>query len=336
MAKIFIGIPHLNRPHYLRETLESVLNQTFQDFRIIVSDDCSAPEAVRQVKSYIEELGDDRVSFNQLPEKGGEYGQGWYFYEQAAGHTYFMILHDDDVLKSEDYLERGIRKLSEDESLAYFFANPIVMNAEGEFSAEKTEEYLVSHGRKNKSTGEFDVLTGHMQSGFTPICGTLFRFSALVDSGYVDPDIEGISPFEPNIFVRLGERGAKGWFCSDQLIAYRFHDGSSRVYHHLLENPLVIDGMLKLYARRSFTGENEKLRRKFTSRWYRARMLVNLKKGNWSDARRDLKLTLKENKTSVKAWILAPWVFLTPGLLKAVLPGLPDARNSPEFEPEEN
>ena len=174
-----------------------------------------------------------------------------------------------------------------------------------------------------------------MRSGFTPICGTLFRFSALKDSGFVDPDIEGISPFEPNIFVRLGERGAKAWFCSEQLIAYRFHDASSRVYHHLLENPLVIDGMLQLYSRRRFTGANERIRRSVTSRWYRARMLVNLKQGDWSGARRDLILALKENKLSVKTWGLAPWVWLTPGLLKTLLPELPDPRNSPEFESEE-
>jgi len=63
-------------------------------------------------------------------------------------------------------------------------------------------------------------------------------------------------------------------------------------------------------------------------------MLVNLKQGDWSGARRDLISALKENKLSVKTWCLAPWVLLTPGFLKALLPKLPDARNSPELESE--
>ena len=331
MSTLFIGVPTLNRPHFIRETLESLLRQSFQDFRIVVSDDCSEVEAVSRVRDYIDSLNDDRISFNQLPKKGGEYGQGWYFFKEARGCQYFMILHDDDLLTAENYLERAIDTLDGDESLSLFVANPVIMDENGVPSEEQTVQYFTSQGRVDKPDGVFDVLRGHLECGFTPVCGTVFRFSALEDSGFVDKDIEGISPFEPNIFIRLGEQNAQAWFCSDQLIGFRFHSQSSRVYHHLLENPLVIDGMIKLYGSRQFTGANEKRRKVILSRWYRAFMMVHLKSGNNQQARRYMLRALSTNLLSVKAWGLAPWVFVLPGLLKKLLPPLPEARNAPQY-----
>jgi glycosyltransferase involved in cell wall biosynthesis len=52
-----VCIPNYNYAHYLRETIQSVLNQTHADFEILVSDNASTDESVK----VIEQFGDLRI-----------------------------------------------------------------------------------------------------------------------------------------------------------------------------------------------------------------------------------------------------------------------------------
>lgn len=54
---VSVLIPLYNTERYIRDTIESFLNQTFQDFEIIVCDDCSADESYEIVKS----IDDSRI-----------------------------------------------------------------------------------------------------------------------------------------------------------------------------------------------------------------------------------------------------------------------------------
>ena len=50
---VSIIIPMYNTEKYIGETLDSILAQTFQDFEVIVVDDCSTDNSVAIVESYL-------------------------------------------------------------------------------------------------------------------------------------------------------------------------------------------------------------------------------------------------------------------------------------------
>ena len=50
---ISVIIPMYNTEKYIGECLESVLNQTFQDFEIIVVDNCSTDNSCKIVEKYM-------------------------------------------------------------------------------------------------------------------------------------------------------------------------------------------------------------------------------------------------------------------------------------------
>ena len=51
---ISIIIPMYNSEKYIGECLDSILNQTFQDFEVIVVDDCSTDNSCTIVENYIQ------------------------------------------------------------------------------------------------------------------------------------------------------------------------------------------------------------------------------------------------------------------------------------------
>ena len=51
-VKVSVIIPTLNRREFLKEAIDSVLNQTFQDFKLIVVDDGSTDNTNGLVKDY--------------------------------------------------------------------------------------------------------------------------------------------------------------------------------------------------------------------------------------------------------------------------------------------
>lgn len=317
MPKVLIGIPTYNRPTMVRDAILSVCAQSFGDFRAIVSDNCSAGDAADQTERFVAELGDNRISFHRQPENGGEYGQGRFFFEQSRHDEFLVILHDDDVL-SPDFLADGVKALAADPSAAFFVANAYAMEPDGRRSSALTRLHLRAHGRIGAHDGSFDVLSRHMLHGFAPISGTLFRRAALEQSGFVDGDLGGNFPFESNIFLRLGEAGAKAWFSSRELLGVRYHGGTLSG-PHLMWDPAVVGTCIRLWERRRFTGRLERRRRKLLSRYRRAQALIQLREGNLQGARSSLAAALHDNAGSVKAWAIAPLMLAAPSALRALL-----------------
>ena len=49
---VSVIIPNYNHAPYLKERIDSVLNQTYQDFEVIILDDCSPDNSVEVIEQY--------------------------------------------------------------------------------------------------------------------------------------------------------------------------------------------------------------------------------------------------------------------------------------------
>lgn len=326
MTEVFVGIPTLNRPQLVRETIASLRAQTFADWRAVVSDNVSEPSAVEDVRRYIKSLDDPRLRFVQQSVNGGEYGQGRFFLSEAT-EPYFMILHDDDVLEPT-YLERAVTQLKKTPAAAFFVANPLMIRHDGTVCPRLTKHYLNWWKRSSYRAGFINVLDSHMDCGFAPISATCFRTAALRASGFVD-DLEGCFPFESNVFLRLGECGMTAWFCDESLVRFRVHDESLSFYHHL-ESELVLTRTIKLMERRRFTGRNERRRRQILGRLYRHLALLHIRRGE-GHPQQEIRRALASNPTSVKNWMLQVPVHLALGLMRRCLPPTGEERMVPKI-----
>ena len=93
-----------NGKSYLRNCIDSILNQTYKSFDLIIVDDCSTDTSVETIKSY----KDDRIHFIQNKRKrynGGSRNVGIDYALDNLDFDYFCFLDSDDWWKDEDVLK---------------------------------------------------------------------------------------------------------------------------------------------------------------------------------------------------------------------------------------
>ena len=131
---VSVIITTYNRPFYLKEAIESAVQQKYQNIEIIVSDDCS-PE---NPQSLIEAFQDSRIRFRRNQKNLGIALNFVNALKEAQG-KYVASLNDDD-LWNEDFLEKLVPHLDANSDLALAFCDHYIVDANGEINYPATEE----------------------------------------------------------------------------------------------------------------------------------------------------------------------------------------------------
>ena len=88
MVKVSIGIPIYNVGRYLRECLNSIMNQTFKDFEVIMVDDGSTDDSFMICQEYV--ARDNRFKLFHQENKGLAGARN--ISRTIIYHNYFKIL----------------------------------------------------------------------------------------------------------------------------------------------------------------------------------------------------------------------------------------------------
>lgn len=101
---VSIGLPAYNRPESLKIVLESLLNQTYKNVEIIVSDNGSEnPEVEKIVNEFVQSDKLKRIRYFRQSENKGPAFNFQFVLDQARG-KYFLWNADDDI-RSNDFIE---------------------------------------------------------------------------------------------------------------------------------------------------------------------------------------------------------------------------------------
>lgn len=98
---VSVVIPLFNTEKYIARCLESILNQTFQDFEVIVVDDGSSDSSCAVVESYREKFG-GRMTLLKLEKNTGCEGSAPrnVGFKQARGEYVFFVDADDFIVET--------------------------------------------------------------------------------------------------------------------------------------------------------------------------------------------------------------------------------------------
>ncbi|MCT7539711.1 glycosyltransferase [Aliarcobacter cryaerophilus] len=127
---VTIGIPTYNRPESLEKAIKSAINQTYINLEIIISDNCSSDDKVKEICLHYQNI-DERISYFRQPENKGMLFNYNFLVEQATGEYYFS-LPDDDWL-SENYIEECANFLKDNKDYAIAFGKINFYNSDYSF-----------------------------------------------------------------------------------------------------------------------------------------------------------------------------------------------------------
>ena len=107
MPTVSVIIPTYNRASLLPRAIHSVLNQTYQDFEVIIVDDCSTDNTEQVVASY----KDSRILYICLDQNSGSSAKPRNIGLKQATGKYIALLDSDDEWLPEN-LEKQVTKFS--------------------------------------------------------------------------------------------------------------------------------------------------------------------------------------------------------------------------------
>ncbi len=110
MEKIDVLLATYNGEKYIAKQLESILNQTYKNIRVIISDDCSTDNTLKLLKEY--ETKDSRIIVYEQSSNLG-YVKNFEFLLEKVEANYYMLSDQDDVWL-EDKIQKSYDKLIND------------------------------------------------------------------------------------------------------------------------------------------------------------------------------------------------------------------------------
>ena len=141
-----IGLFLYNGEKFLAGAIESILNQTFRDFELIISDNCSSDQSGEICRHYAAQ--DSRIRYYRNERN---MGAGWNLrrvYELSTGKYFKQAAHDDMI--QQDYLRLCVDALEADESLVLAHSLTRVIDENGQ---------LVENYDDGMRTGSFNPVT---------------------------------------------------------------------------------------------------------------------------------------------------------------------------------
>ena len=206
MALVSIVLPTYNGSKYISQSIESVLNQTFKDFELIIVNDCSTDDTLSICNQYQEK--DPRIKIISNPENKKLPESLNVGFENAQG-KYFTWTSDDNLFK-ENALEVMVGYLEEHPDTDMVSCNMDRIDQDGK-TVNKTENDGVAR--------EAWVL------GFTNNIGACFLYTKKIASLVGKYDKTMFCAEDYDYWCRIASVGHI-FYIPDNLYQYRVHGGS--------------------------------------------------------------------------------------------------------------
>lgn len=211
MPKVSVIMAVYNGSDYLREAIDSVLCQTYDDFELIIVDDASTDNSLEIIKSYKDEriviiCNENNMKLPRSLNKGISKAKGEYIVRMDADD----ICLPDRFAKQVDFMEKNL-------DIAASSGNYIIIDADG--NVKKKLLWTIKSHR----------LTGELLNRYAKIPSPLVHPAAIIRKSVFDEGIlynpQYSSAQDYDLWLKINSKYKLGNI-SDVILKYRVHDKS--------------------------------------------------------------------------------------------------------------
>ncbi|WP_270568623.1 glycosyltransferase family 2 protein [Coprobacter secundus] len=183
---VSVIIPNYNHAPYLDERIRSIVEQSFQDFEIILLDDCSTDQSISILNKWAKHPKISHFIVNK--QNSGSTFLQWEKGFSLAKGKYIWIAESDDVAHP-DFLNITVNYLNQFPDASLCFTGSFLIDASGNIDSRNWDRWTKSEATKNFSYIENKHFITHQLLWFNAIynaSAVLFRRSALseIDNTY--------------------------------------------------------------------------------------------------------------------------------------------------------
>jgi glycosyltransferase involved in cell wall biosynthesis len=222
--KVSILIPVYNRESLIEETVQSAMNQTYENIEIIIVDNKSTDATWQVLEKLVSK--DKRIKIFQNETNIGPV-RNWKRCIDEANGKYGKILWSDDLIAPE-FLEKTLPYLENKEVGFVFTGTEIFVDD----TNEKTSHYFIGNSGIHESENYINGVLFDGDYPVSPGCA-LFRLSDLKKNLLINIPNKVNSDFSMHaigndllIFLLTANQYKKFAFVNEKLSFFRAHDGS--------------------------------------------------------------------------------------------------------------
>ena len=145
--KVSVIVPNYNHAKYLKERLDSVYNQTYNNLEVIILDDCSSDDSLKIIEKYKTRYADNTKVLTNTENSGCVFKQ-WAKGVKVATGDLVWIAESDDYCDL-NFLETLVPSF-EDEAVLLSYSNYDFVDSNGKSLAHGNFDYYVGQIDENK------------------------------------------------------------------------------------------------------------------------------------------------------------------------------------------
>lgn len=217
--KLRIIIPNYNGAHFLKNCLDSLRHQTYQNFRITVVDNGSSDESVTLLQRYYPEADILNLPYNKGFAAAANAGI------RSSKEPYVMLLNNDTTVK-HNCVEKLMNAITSDSQI--FSAGAHVLSMRAPYLTDTSGDFYSFFGYafcrgQGLSAARFALSRHNQLSTFTNCgCAVIYRRCLLQKTGLFDERFFAYLE-DVDLGFRARKMGYKNIVCTE---AHVFHYGS--------------------------------------------------------------------------------------------------------------
>lgn len=238
--KVSVTMPVYNAEPFLREAIESILNQTFQDFELIMVDDCSTDKSWQIMNEYAAK--DPRIVVFQN-EQNLRSARTRNRALSAVRGEYIAVLDSDDVALPQR-LERQVKFLDENPNVGAVAAGVCLIDDKGRFV--QTNSY-------SRYDNPVSIEAGLSINSIIVHSATMMRRQVIEQVGGYASDLPCAEDYD--LWSRLVAVTPIGGL-PDILVLYRFYQATNRISVARRNVQKEVGGAISLRLMKRLMGEH--------------------------------------------------------------------------------